>query len=91
MASVNYPVAKCTEISRDPHFNPDLPIVIYVHGFHTNQNATNLRELVESFVLHNKNYNVFTLDWDRFAYLEYFGYASPLARAVCSIAFCEII
>lgn len=83
--SAIYPVDKCTELSRNPYFLAELPTAIYVHGFHTNQSAPELKELVESFVLHNKNFNMITLDWDHFAYLQYYEVDSPLAAVVCSM------
>lgn len=76
---------KCIELSRNPHFVANLPTAIYVHGFHTNQSAPELKELVENFVLHNRLFNMITLDWDHFAYLPYYGVASPLAAVVRSM------
>lgn len=82
-----YPVNKCTEISKNPDFVAELPVVIYIHGYHTNQSSADIKGLVESFVVYNRKFNMFTLDWDRFAYLDYFEFASPLAPVVCLIIF----
>lgn len=81
--SVNYPVDQCAEITRNPNFNAEHPIVIYVHGINTNQSSSAIKDLVESFVTYNRKFNMFTLDWDRFAYLDYFEFASLLAPVVC--------
>lgn len=83
--SAIYPVDKCTELSSNPYFFAVLPTAIYVHGFQTNQSAPELKELVESFVLHNRNFNMITLDWEHFAYLQYYEVDSPLAAVVCSM------
>lgn len=72
---------KCTDVSQNPHFDVERPTAIYVHGFRTNQQNADLNQIVESFVFY-KNFNMMTLDWDRFAYLDYYKYASPLASVV---------
>lgn len=73
---------KCTDISNHPQFKDELPIAIYVHGYHTNQSSAAIKDLVESFVSYNRQFNMITLDWARFAYLDYIEIASPLAPVV---------
>lgn len=82
MASTRYTVYQSRELSQHPKFKANRTTAVFVHGFHNTQNSELVKDMAESFVLHNKNYNMVTLDWDYFALLDYYQVASPIAKKV---------
>lgn len=83
MESTRYSVYETTKLSKHSSFDPKKKTVVFVHGFHNNQNSHLVQEMCEAFVLHNGDYNMVTLDWDYFALLDYYEVASPIAKKVC--------
>lgn len=77
-----YTAYESNELSKHPDFVKDKPIVVHVHGFHTNQDSVDVKRMVKAFVLDNQDYNFVTLDWAYFTFLDYFKQASLIARDV---------
>lgn len=70
------------ELSRHPKYNTTLDTAVFVHGFHNTENTGLVKDMCEGFVLHNKKYNMLTLDWDYFALLDYYEVAAPIIKEV---------
>lgn len=82
MASKRYTVYQSKELTHHPNFNAELPTLVFIHGFHNTENSVLVKGVRDSVVMHNKNYNMVTLDWDYFALLDYFQVGSRIAKKV---------
>lgn len=59
---IYFPFNELTQLTQSDSFKPELPTVMYIHGFHENQEKDSVIEIHNAYISRGKE-NLILLDW----------------------------
>lgn len=59
---ISFEFNELAQLTQSAHFKPELPTVMYLHGFHEDQTKESVKEIHDAYISRGKE-NLILLDW----------------------------